>query len=266
MRSAAGDAARQVLVTGATGFVGRRLAPLLEQLGWRVVCLTRDARRAACQWPARTWIEGDISRADDLQRALSGCQAAYYLVHSLADNAAQLVQREGTLADTFATAAERAGVERIVYLGATAPQGPPSEHLRSRLEAGRVLRAGQVPVLELRAGMIVGYGSASWQIVRDLAARFPAMVLPRWLQTRSQPVAIDDVIVALATGLRDTAERQSVVRPARSRDNDLPRSPGAHGQFARPHAHGRRGSSGAESNVVGAVDSPGNKGRLVRGA
>jgi uncharacterized protein YbjT (DUF2867 family) len=88
-----------------------------------------------------------------------------------------------------------------VYLGATEPQGPPSEHLRSRLEVGRVLRAGGVLALELRAAMIVGNGSASWRIVRDLAARLPAMVLPRWLRTRSQPVAIDDVI-ALATGAR----------------------------------------------------------------
>jgi uncharacterized protein YbjT (DUF2867 family) len=202
MTYAAEDADRRVLVTGASGFVGRRLVPVLEQLGWRALCLTRDAGRAARQWPEQTWFEGDVARGEDLQRALSGCRAAYYLVHSLADNSAALLERERTLADTFATAAERAGVERIVYLGATAPQGPPSDHLRSRLEAGQVLRSGRVPVLELRAGMIVGYGSASWQIVRDLAARLPAMLLPRWLQTRSQPVAVDDVILALATGLR----------------------------------------------------------------
>src|SRR4029077_4697339 len=113
-----------------------------------------------------------------------------------------LVEREAAIAEGFASAAGRAGVERIVYLGATDPQGPPSENLRSRLEVGRVLRSGRVPTLELRAGMIVGYGSASWQIVRDLAARRPPMVLRRWLRTRSQPVAIDDVIVALASGLR----------------------------------------------------------------
>ena len=135
-------------------------------------------------------------------RALDGCRVAYYLVHGLAEDASQLVERERAMAETFATAAESAGVERIVYLGAIAPQGPPSEHLRSRLEAGRVLRRGRVPTLELRAGMIVGYGSASWQIVRDLSARLPAMVLPRWLQSHSQPVAIDDVIVALATAAR----------------------------------------------------------------
>ena len=110
--------------------------------------------------------------------------------------------REQAAAETFAAAAERAGVERIVYLGAIAPQGSPSEHLRSRIEVGRVLRAGRVSTLELRAPIIVGFGSASWRIVRDLAARLPAMVLPRWLRSRSEPVAIDDVIVALATGSR----------------------------------------------------------------
>jgi len=125
-------------------------------------------------------------------------------VHSLAAESPALIERERAMAETFLTAAERAGVERIVYLGAMAPQGPPSIHLQSRLEVGHVLRGGgsRVPTLELRAGMIVGYGSASWQIVRDLAARLPAMVLPRWLQCRSEPVAIDDVIVALATGAR----------------------------------------------------------------
>ncbi len=201
--SAAGAPAdRQVLITGASGFVGRRIAPVLEALGWRVRCLTRDASAAARRWPHRTWIEGDVSRADDVARALAGCQAAFYLVHGLADHASALVQRERAMAETFVLEVERAGLQRVIYLGATAPQGQPSDHLLSRLEAGRVLRSGAVPVLELRAGMIVGYGSASWQIVRDLAARLPAMVLPRWLQTRSQPVAIDDVIVALASGLR----------------------------------------------------------------
>jgi uncharacterized protein YbjT (DUF2867 family) len=154
------------------------------------------------QWPDRTWLQADLSRADDLERALAGCRVAYYLVHSLGQGSGGLFAKEQALAETFAAATERAGVERIVYLGAIAPQGSPSEHLRSRLEVGRVLRTGRVPALELRAGMIVGYGSASWRIVRDLAARLPAMVLPRWLRSRSEPVAIDDVIVALATGAR----------------------------------------------------------------
>jgi uncharacterized protein YbjT (DUF2867 family) len=192
----------QLLLTGGSGFVGARLAPVLELLGWSVRCLSRDATHARRRWPDRTWAQGDVGRRADITRALDGCRVAYYLVHSLADDSASLVELEMELAETFASAAEKVGVERIVYLGATAPQGLPSDHLLGRLAAGRVLRSGRVPTLELRAGMIVGYGSASWQIVRDLAARLPAMVLPRWLRSRSEPVAIDDVIVALASGAR----------------------------------------------------------------
>lgn len=154
------------------------------------------------RWPELTWWQADLTQADDVERALSGCRVAYYLVHSLGESTDGLFVRERDAAETFAAAAERAGVERIVYLGAIAPRGSPSEHLRSRLEVGRVLRGGRVSALELRAPMIVGYGSASWRIVRDLAARLPAMVLPRWLRSRSEPVGIDDVIVALATGAR----------------------------------------------------------------
>jgi uncharacterized protein YbjT (DUF2867 family) len=187
-----------VLVTGASGFVGRRLAPVLQAAGWRVRCLSRDATAAARRWPLQTWVEADLGRADGLARALDGCQLAFYLVHSLGEGTAQLVEREQARAKAFALAAEAAGLERIVYLGGVAPQGPPSEHLRSRLEAGAALRAGNVPALELRAAMIVGHGSASWLIVRDLAARLPLMVLPSWLRTSSQPIAIDDVIAALA--------------------------------------------------------------------
>jgi uncharacterized protein YbjT (DUF2867 family) len=111
-------------------------------------------------------------------------------------------EREVRAAETFARAARRARVERVVYLGGVAPAGPPSEHLRARLATGQALRDGAVPCLELRAGMIVGEGSASWTIVRDLAARLPAMVLPAWLRHRSEPVALDDVAAALVAATR----------------------------------------------------------------
>jgi uncharacterized protein YbjT (DUF2867 family) len=156
------------------------------------------------KWPRLSWLQADLTQADDAERVLTGCRVAFYLVHSLGlgQSSGGLFVREQEAAETFAAAAERAGVDRIVYLGAIAPRGSPSEHLRSRLEVGRVLRAGRVPTLELCAPMIVGFGSVSWRIVRDLAARLPAMVLPRWLRSRSEPVGIDDVIVALATGAR----------------------------------------------------------------
>jgi uncharacterized protein YbjT (DUF2867 family) len=200
---------RGVLVTGASGFVGQRLVPVLQAVGWQVGCATRDAAGMRQRWPHRTWLQTDLRRPDEVERALTGCRVAYFLIHSLGETPVGLVQRERMLAEAFLRAAERAGVERIVYLGGMAPQGSPSEHLRSRLEVGRVLRSASVPALELRAAMVVGFGSVSWRIVRDLAARLPAMVLPIWLRTRSQPVAIDDVILALATAARLPLDRSA---------------------------------------------------------
>ena len=184
-RPTPGPADADVLLTGAAGFVGSRLWPALDTAGLRVRCVTRDAERAARRWPERDWVQADLADPTDRDRALAGCRVAYYLVHGLAEGRRDFRSQEAALARAFSEAAARQGIERIVYLGGVAPQGPPSEHLRSRLEVGEALRAGQVPVIELRAGMIVGAGSTSWLIVRDLAARLPAMVLPRWMQTRS---------------------------------------------------------------------------------
>jgi uncharacterized protein YbjT (DUF2867 family) len=133
--------------------------------------------------------------------ALSGCDAAYYLAHGMADGHADYRTRELSAAESFAAAAEAAGVSRIVYLGGPEPQGEPSPHLATRLDVGRILRTSRVPALELRAAMIIGHGSVSWIIVRDLAARLPVMVLPRWLRSRTRPVGIDDVVVALVRAL-----------------------------------------------------------------
>jgi len=133
---------------------------------------------------------------------MEGCGTAYYLVHGMASARPGWADDELRWAEDFADAAGEAGVRRVVYLGGVAPRGEPSEHLRSRLDTGEVLRGGPVPCLELRAGMIIGAGSASWTIVRDLAARLPAMVLPAWLAYRSEPVAVDDVVAALVAGMR----------------------------------------------------------------
>jgi uncharacterized protein YbjT (DUF2867 family) len=133
-------------------------------------------------------------------RALDGCRAALYLVHGIGEGA-DYHRREVRAAATFSAAAAAAGVERIVYLGGVAPTGTGSAHLRSRLEVGEALRAGSVKTIELRASMIVGHGSLSWLMVRDLAARLPVMVLPRWLKSRTQPIAIDDVVIALLRAL-----------------------------------------------------------------
>jgi uncharacterized protein YbjT (DUF2867 family) len=192
--------ARTILLTGATGFVGRALRPALVTAGWQTRCLTRDASAARRRWPAGEWVEGDLADAGTAERVLAGCDAAVYLVHSMGDGAG-FHQREVDAARRFAAAAATAGVGRIVYFGGVAPSGKGSEHLRSRVEVGEALRGGTVPTIELRASMIIGHGSLSWLIVRDLAARLPVMVLPRWLKSRTEPVAIDDIVVALARAL-----------------------------------------------------------------
>jgi uncharacterized protein YbjT (DUF2867 family) len=141
-----------------------------------------------------------VADAEACARALAGCHSALYLVHGIGAGADYHAQ-EVRAAATFAAAAGTAGVRRIVYLGGVAPAGEESAHLRSRREVGETLRAGPVPTVELRASMIVGHGSLSWLIVRDLAARLPVMVLPRWLKSRTEPVAIDDVVIALTRAL-----------------------------------------------------------------
>jgi uncharacterized protein YbjT (DUF2867 family) len=192
----------RVLLTGATGFIGRNLHAPLASAGLDVRCLTRRPEEARLAWPDRQWVRGDIGAPESLPEALRGCDIAYYLVHGMGSHQPGWAEEELRWARNFALAAEVAGVGRIIYLGGVAPQGPPSEHLLSRLNTGAALRSGAVPTLELRAGMIIGAGSASWTIVRDLAARLPAMVLPAWLSHRSEPVALADVLAALQAGAR----------------------------------------------------------------
>lgn len=189
-----------VLITGATGFVGSRLADALHAAGVSVRCGSRRPERAAADRPGLDWVRFDLEDPDSIEQALRGTRAAVYLVHLMADGDGY-AERERRAAATFARLAAESGLERVVYLGGVAPQGPPSEHLQSRLDTGRILREGAVPTLELRAGMIIGEGSESWKICRDLAARLPFMLLPRWLRSRSAPVAVDDVIAGLSAAL-----------------------------------------------------------------
>lgn len=193
---------RPVLVTGATGFVGRALLPVLVSAGWRVRATTRRHRPGASAPRGAgqkiDWREVDLSRAQGLPAVLDGIDTAWFLVHGMASGRGDYAREERRSAAAFAKAAHLAGVRRIVYLGGVAPRGPASRHLASRLAVGEVLRAGPVPAFELRASMIIGAGSASWQVVRDLALRLPAMVLPAWAATRTCPVGIDDVVAALA--------------------------------------------------------------------
>jgi uncharacterized protein YbjT (DUF2867 family) len=184
------------LVTGASGFIGRALIPALLARGFRVIATSRRPRAAA---DGVLWRTCDLLAPASLPEAFEGARVAYYLVHSMGGASPDFRQLERKTAEAFVAAAAKAGVERIVYLGGPAPPGVPSEHLRSRLEVGEILRAGPVPVAELRASMVIGHGSASWQIVRDLAVRLPVMVLPKWLASRTRPIALQDVVEALVS-------------------------------------------------------------------
>lgn len=182
------------LVSGASGFIGSALVPALQARGFRVLATSRRPRAPT---NGVEWRTCDLLDPASLPTAFEGARVAYYLVHSMGGNSSNFRDLERRTAEAFVASAAKAGVERIVYLGGPAPPGVPSEHLRSRLEVGEILRAGPVSVVELRASMVVGHGSASWQIVRDLAVRLPVMVLPKWLASRTRPVALQDVIAAL---------------------------------------------------------------------
>jgi uncharacterized protein YbjT (DUF2867 family) len=185
----------RVLVLGATGFVGRALVRALSDAG-EDVCA--GSRRSPASLPERTrWVYCDLTRPETIPPALAGVDVTYYLVHSMGKNGDDFRAIDRACARQLASAAAASTCQRIVYLGGVAPRGKPSEHLASRLEVGEILRGGAIPALELRASMIVGNGSASWRIVRDLAARLPIMLLPRWLDTKSCPISLVDVIAAL---------------------------------------------------------------------
>ena len=190
----------QALLTGATGFIGRNLHPVLRDRGYRVVCASRDPVRARERFPDREFRAMDATDPASIEAALKDCQAAIYLIHGMASGAGyEDVERRS--AEAFREAAERAGVSRIVYLGGIRPRGTPSKHLRSRAATGETLRAGKVTTVELQAAMVIGGGSEGWRIVRDLAARLPFMILPKWLDSESQPIAIADVTFALCEAI-----------------------------------------------------------------
>ena len=188
-------------MTGATGFVGGRLVPALIAAGHDVRAMTR--RPDEYDGPG-TPVGGDVQDPSSLAAALEGTRVAYYLVHSL--DTEDFEDRDARAARTFGEAAATAGVRQIVYLGGLGAEGSElSAHLRSRRDVEGLLGAAGVPVTVLRAGIVVGRGGISWELTRQLVKNLPAMVVPRWVSTRTQPIAVDDVIRYLV-GVADRPE------------------------------------------------------------
>lgn len=201
---------RPILVTGATGYVGGRLVSRLLARGFRVRCFARSlGKMEARPWaedPRVELVEGDLQDREAVRRALNGCSAAYYLVHSMASAAGDFARMDRNIARQFATLAGECGIERILYLGGLGEDRDGlSEHLASRREVETELKTGPVPVTTLRAAVIIGSGSASFEMLRYLINRLPVMITPRWVATPCQPIGIRDVLGDLV-GCLETPE------------------------------------------------------------
>jgi uncharacterized protein YbjT (DUF2867 family) len=180
----------RVLVTGASGFIGSHLCEALVEAGHSVRAMTRSPERYA---GAGEPVAGDVGDPASLDAALEGIDVAYYLVHSLGSS--DFEHKDADAARAFGQAAARAGTERIIYLGGLGEEGSDlSPHLRSRREVETLLGAGGVPVTVLRAAVVVGHGGISWELTRQLVHRLPVMIAPRWVNTRTQPIALPDVL------------------------------------------------------------------------
>src|SRR5450432_3960104 len=199
-----------IFITGATGYIGGRLVPRLLEHGYAVRCLARSRAKLL----VRSWahdervevVEGDAGDEVGLTRAMRGCTAAYFLVHSMDATGPAYRARDRAMAGAFGRAAAAADVRRIIYLGGLGETGPGlSEHLSSRREVEKALQAGGVPVTVLRAAMIIGSGSASFEILRYLVERLPIMITPKWVSTESQPIAVRDVLFYLIAALGSSA-------------------------------------------------------------
>jgi uncharacterized protein YbjT (DUF2867 family) len=204
---------QRILVTGGTGYVGGRLITRLVQAGYAVRALARDPNRLQ----GHPWYEqievvtGDVLQAETLPAAMQGIDSAYYLIHSLG-GAGDFAGRDIKAAYNFSVAAAQAGVKRIIYLGGLGdPASDLSPHLRSRQQTGEVLRSTVVPVTELRAAIIVGSGSISFEMIRYLTERLPVMICPQWVYTRIQPIAIRNVLDYLVAALETPASAGQII-------------------------------------------------------
>jgi lipocalin/uncharacterized protein YbjT (DUF2867 family)/ligand-binding SRPBCC domain-containing protein len=199
-----------ILLTGASGYVGSRLLRVLEEAGRAVRCLARQPERVAPGRATTEVVAGDCLDEASVLAAMDGVDQAYYLVHSMASGPG-FAARDRHAAANFGRAAARAGVRRIVYLGGLGHDSDSlSTHLKSRVETGDALRESRVPVVEFRASIVIGAGSLSFEMIRALVERLPAMLCPRWVDTRTQPIAIDDVLAYLVAALDLPEGREGV--------------------------------------------------------
>jgi uncharacterized protein YbjT (DUF2867 family) len=202
--------AGRVLLTGANGYVGGRLLRMLEESGRSVRCMVRRPEALSGRTAEQTEIVyGDILEPDSLCDALVGVTAAFYLVHSMAAPGL-FAEADRRGAENFAAAARKSGVNRIVYLGGLGAEHDVSTHLESRHEVGRILRKSGVPTIEFRASIIIGSGSISFEIVRSLVDRSPVLLIPRWVVSRAQPLAVEDVLAYLLAALELESEESRV--------------------------------------------------------
>ncbi len=189
----------RTLVTGATGYIGGLLASQLSSEGVSIRVGGRRTTTLNERFPDLETAELDALDASTLPEALHGINTAYYLIHSMEPGTSDFAERDRTAARNFGEAAKGAGVRRVVYLGGLGDDSDTlSHHLSSRHETGRVLAEHGPPLIEFRAGIVIGAGSASFQMLRDLVHRLPAMVTPKWVDTRAQPIGVDDVITYLS--------------------------------------------------------------------
>jgi len=196
----------RILLTGATGFIGKRLLYKLDEAGYQVRCLVRPHETLTLPLPLKHEPEiayGDLLKPDSLISALDGIDTAYYLVHSMGGRSIRQTYafeaKDRMAAENFVHAADKAGLERIIYMGGLGDISDSlSPHLASRQEVGRILRSGSVKTTVLRAAVIVGAGGAAFEIIRYLVERLPVMLCPRWVYTKSQPIAIKNVLEYLA--------------------------------------------------------------------